>query len=322
MSNQPSQSEAGGTLPATRRPPATSTLDPSHDILKQGEIRRPLDVFFKPRTLALIGASERPESVGRSILWNLLSSPFGGTIFPVNPNHNSVLGIQAYPNVGAVPEPPELAVVVVPAREVPKVVRECAEAGVKGAIIISAGFKEHGEAGARLEQQTLEEARRGGIRLIGPNCMGVMSPLTGLNATFAKPIALPGSVAFISQSGALCSAILDWSLRELVGFSAFVSVGSMADVGWGDLIDYFGSDDRTRSIILYMETIGDPRSFLSAARQVALSKPISLLKGGRTEAAAKAASSHTGALAGSDEVLEAALRRCGVLRVNSIDALF
>ena len=284
--------------------------------------RHPLDVFFKPRTLALVGASDSAGSVGRSILWNLLSSPFGGTVYPVNFRKKSVLGITAYRSVSELPEVPELVVIAIPASEVPAVIKECAKAGTKGAIVISAGFKEAGAKGISLEQQVLDEAKRGGIRIIGPNCLGVMSPLSGLNATFATPIALPGNVAFISQSGALCSAILDWSMRELVGFSGFVSVGSMADVDWGDLIDYFGNDPKTRSIILYMETIGDPRSFLSAARQVALSKPIILLKGGRTAAAAKAATSHTGALAGSDEVLDAALRRCGVLRVNSIDALF
>jgi len=300
---------------------AAPELDPAHNILRRGE-RHPLDVFFKPQAVALIGASETAGSVGRAILWNLLSSPFGGTIFPVNPKRASVLGIKAYPSVTAVPEEPDLAIVAVPAAGVPQVIRECGEAGVQGAIIISAGFKEAGTRGAELEQQTLEEARRGGIRVIGPNCMGVMGPLTGLNATFASPMALAGSVAFLSQSGALCSAILDWSLSEMVGFSAFVSIGSMADVGWGDLIDYLGYDQRTRSIILYMESIGDARSFLSAARQVALSKPIIVMKGGRTEAAAKAAASHTGGLTGSDEVLDAALRRCGVLRVNNISALF
>jgi acetyltransferase len=173
-----------------------------------------------------------------------------------------------------------------------------------------------------LERQILVEARRGNMRIIGPNCLGVMSPLTGLNATFASAIARPGNVGFISQSGALCTAILDWSLREMVGFSAFSLVGSMLDVGWGDLIYYLGNDPRTRSIVIYMETIGDARSFLSAAREVALNKPIIVIKAGRSEAAAKAAASHTGSLAGSDEVLEAAFRRSGVLRVNSIADLF
>ena len=195
-------------------------------------------------------------------------------------------------------------------------------AGVRGAIVISAGFKEMGPAGAALERRILEEARRGRMRLIGPNCLGVMNPLRGLNATFAGRMALPGSVGFLGQSGALCTAILDWSLRERLGFSAFVSIGSMLDVGWGDLIDYLGDDPHTRSIIIDMESIGDARSFLSAAREVALTKPIIVIKAGRTDAAARAATSHTGSLAGSDEVLDAAFRRCGVLRVDTISEVF
>jgi acetyltransferase len=285
-------------------------------------IRRPLDAIFEPRNIAVIGASEAPRSVGRTLLWNLVSSPFGGTVFPVNPKRSSVLGIKAYPSLGEVPEKVDLVVVVTPAATVPSVMTQCADAGVRGAIIISAGFRELGAAGLELEQQVLKQARRGGIRLIGPNCLGVMNPLNGLNATFAKGIALPGNVAFISQSGALLTAILDWSLRERVGFSAFVSTGSMLDVNWGDLIDYLGDDPRTKSILIYMESIGDARSFLSAAREVSLNKPIIIIKAGRTDAAAKAAASHTGSLTGSDEVLDAAFRRSGVLRVDSIADLF
>ncbi|MBZ5593166.1 MAG: bifunctional acetate--CoA ligase family protein/GNAT family N-acetyltransferase [Acidobacteriia bacterium] len=292
----------------------------AHDIL--GLRRRPLDVFFAPQNVAVIGATETPASVGRTILWNLINSPFGGTVYPVNPKRNSVLGIRAYPNIGAVPDKVDLAVIVTPAITVPAVVRDCVAAGVKGAIIISAGFKEAGQAGAELERQVLEEARRGRMRIIGPNCLGVMSPLSGLNATFANAIARPGNVALVSQSGAICTAILDWSLREQVGFSAFLSIGSMLDVGWGDLIEYLGDDPRTRSIVIYMESIGDARAFVSAAREVALSKPIIVIKAGRSEAAAKAAASHTGALSGSDEVLEAAFRRCGVLRVINISDVF
>ncbi len=187
--------------------------------------------------------------------------------------------------------------------------------------MISAGFKESTD-GAELERQVLEIVRPRGMRLIGPNCLGVMNPLIGLNATFAGAIATPGNVAFLSQSGALCTAILDWSLREKVGFSAFVSTGSMLDVGWGDLIDYLGDDPRTHSILIYMESIGDARAFLSAAREVALNKPVIIIKAGRSEAAAKAAVSHTGALTGSDEVLDAAFRRVGVLRVGNIADLF
>jgi acetyltransferase len=286
------------------------------------EGRQPLDVFFTPKTVAVVGATETAGSVGRTILWNLVSSPFGGTVFPVNPKRPSVLGIKAYKQISEIPEQVDLAVIVTPAATVPGIIHECAEEGVKGAVVISAGFKEIGPAGAELERQIMVEARRGSMRIIGPNCLGIMSPLTGLNATFAAAIARPGNVGFISQSGALCTAILDWSLRENVGFSAFHSIGSMLDVGWGDLIYYLGNDPRTRSIVIYMETIGDARAFISAAREVALNKPIIVIKAGRSEAAAKAAASHTGSLAGSDEVLEAAFRRSGVLRVNRIADLF
>ena len=296
------------------------SVDSAQDILRLRE--HPLDVFFRPESVAVIGATETPGSVGRTLLWNLMTSPFGGTVYPVNPRRASVLGIKAYPNIKAVPEQVDLAVVVTPAPTIPGIIRECGEAGVRAAIVISAGFKEIGPEGAELERRVVEEARKARMRIIGPNCLGVMSPLNGLNATFARSMALQGNVGFISQSGALCTAVLDWSLREQVGFSAFISIGSMADVGWGDLIDYLGNDPRTHSILLYMETIGDARSFISAAREVALSKPIIVIKPGRTEAAARAAASHTGSLAGSDEVLEAAFRRSGVLRVGSISDLF
>ncbi len=284
--------------------------------------RHPLDVMFAPRTVAVIGASESEGSVGRTILWNLISNPFGGTVFPVNPKRSSVLGIHAYPKIADVPAQVDLAVIVTPALSVPGVIEECVQAGVKGAIIISAGFKEIGKAGAQLEEKILRRARSAQMRIIGPNCLGVMSPLTGLNATFAKGMARPGNVGFISQSGALCTAVLDWSFRENVGFSAFVSIGSMLDVDWGDLIYYLGDDERTKSIVIYMETIGNAQSFLSAAREVSLTKPIIVIKAGRTAAAAKAAASHTGSLAGSDDVLDAAFRRCGVLRVDTLSHLF
>jgi acetyltransferase len=297
-----------------------SATDRAYDVLRAK--RQPLSSFFAPKTVAVIGASDRVGSVGRTLLWNLICSPFGGTVFPVNPKHHSVLGIQSYPSIHAVPEAVDLAIVATPAPTVPVVIAECVEAGVKAAIIISAGFKEAGAAGNALEQEVLAQARRGNLRLIGPNCLGVMNPCTGLNATFASTIARPGHVGFISQSGALCTAILDWSLQENVGFSAFVSIGSMLDVNWGDLIDYLGDDPQTHSIVIYMESIGDARAFLSAAREVALTKPIIVIKAGRTEAAAKAAASHTGALAGSNAVLDAAFRRCGVLRVQQISELF
>ena len=247
----------------------------------------PLEVFFRPRNVAVIGATDRPASVGHAILANLQKGSFPGAICPVNPKHSTVLGLTSYPDVAAIPGGVELAVIVTPAQTVPGVVKQCADAGVQGAIIISAGFRETGERGMLLEQEALREARHGDVRLIGPNCLGVMSPHAHLNATFASSMARPGHLGLISQSGAICTAILDWSQRENVGFSAFVSVGSMLDVGWGDLIQYLGDDPQTRSIIIYMESIADAGKFLSAAREVALSKPIIVLKPGRTEAAAR-----------------------------------
>jgi acetyltransferase len=295
-------------------------FDPVHDVLHYE--RQALDSIFSPRNVAVIGATETENTVGRTVLWNLVTNPFGGAVFPVNPKRPSVLGVKAYPNIASVPEQVELAVITTPAPSVPGIICECVDMGVKGAIIISAGFKETGPAGIELERQVMDHARRGNMRIIGPNCLGVMSPLSGLNATFASSMARKGKVGFLSQSGALCTAVLDWSLKENVGFSAFVSIGSMLDVGWGDLIYYLGDDPNTESIVIYMETIGDARAFLSAAREVALTKPIIVIKPGRTAGAAKAAASHTGSLTGSDEVLEAAFRRSGVLRVNSIADMF
>ncbi len=276
--------------------------------------------IFSPRSIAVVGATEAEGSVGRAVMENL--SAFPGPVYPINPKRPTVLGLPACKSLSAVPGPIDLAVIVTPAVSVPGIVRECADLNVPGAVIISAGFKECGAAGADLERRVLEEARRTHMRIIGPNCLGVMMPHARLNATFAAATARPGNVAFISQSGALCTAILDWSFRENVGFSAFVSIGSMLDVGWGDLIYHFGDDPNTKSIVCYMESVGDARRFLSAAREVALNKPIIVIKVGRSEAAAKAAASHTGSLTGSDEVLDAAFRRVGVLRVDTISQLF
>ena len=301
-------------------PRTQNAFDPAHDVYRYTP--RSLQPIFSPKTVAVIGASEKVGSVGRTVVWNLISSPFGGTVYPVNPKRANILGIKAYSSIKDIPDQIDLAVIVTPAPTVPGIIEECVEAGVKGAIVISAGFKEVGPEGVKLEAQILEHARRGKMRIIGPNCLGVMNPLTGLNATFATAAAQPGNVAFISQSGALCTSVLDWSFKEHVGFSAFVSIGSMLDVGWGDLIYHLGDDPHTNSIVIYMETIGDARSFMSAAREVALTKPIIVIKPGRTEGAARAAASHTGSLTGSDEVLEAAFRRCGVLRVKTIGEIF
>ncbi len=281
-----------------------------------------LDAFFVPRSVAVIGATDRPGSVGRTIVANLLAGSYRGKVYAVNPQRSEVLGLPCFAQIGKIPAKVDLAIVVTPAPTVPAVIRECVAAGVKAAVVISAGFREHGPEGAELEKQMQAELHKGRMRLIGPNCLGVMNPLVGLNATFAQAPARTGNVAFLSQSGALLTAILDWSAKEQVGFSAIVSTGSMLDVGWGDLIDYFGDEPQTQSILLYMESIGDAHAFLSSAREVAQKKPIIVIKAGRTEAASHAAASHTGALTGSDEVFDAALRRCGVLRVQSISDLF
>ena len=299
---------------------APPKLERVHDILRE---RRPaLEMMLAPRSVAVIGATETEGSVGRTLMENLKAGNFGGTLIPVNPRRRRVFGITAFPRISAAQHAVDLAVVATPAPTVPALIGECVEAGVKGAIIISAGFEEYGQAGRELEKQVLKELRGSKMRIIGPNCLGVMRPRIALNATFAADMALPGSVGFISQSVGLCTAILDWGLREKVGFSAFVSVGSMLDVNWGDLIYYLGDDPSTKSIVIYMESIGNARSFLSAAREVALTKPIIVIKVGRSEAASKAAASHTGSLTGNDEVLDAAFRRVGVLRVNTIPELF
>jgi acetyltransferase len=284
------------------------------------ESNSPLQPFFAPHSIALIGATERAGSVGRALMENLIA--FAGELYPINAKHDQVLGYRTWPSLSAIGLPVDLAVIATPAVTMPEIIRECATCGVRAAIIISAGFKETGAAGVELEQRVLEEARRSGVRLIGPNCLGLMAPHTGLNATFATAMAQPGRVAFLSQSGALCTAILDWSFRQRVGFSAFVSVGSMLDVGWGDLIRHFGDDPATESIVLYMESVGDAAAFMEAARCVAAKKPIIAIKVGRTAAAARAASSHTGAMTGSDDVLDAAFERAGVLRVDTIEQLF
>ena len=281
-----------------------------------------LDAFFKPKTVAVIGAKDTPNSVGRTILMNLMAGGFPGKIIPVNPKRTEVCGLPCIPTVMDAHEPIDLAVIVVPAPRVLEVMQTCVRAGVKAVIMIAAGFKESGPEGLRLETAVADAARAGGIRMIGPNCLGLMNPRYGLNASFGRGMPHEGSLAFISQSGAMCAAVLDWSLSDGIGFSAFVSLGSMADVGWPDLIEYFGEDPATKGILMYMETIGDPRGFLSTASIVALDKPIIVIKPGRTSEGAKAAASHTGALVGSDAVFDAACERSGVLRVDTVSELF
>ena len=279
-----------------------------------------LGSFFRPKVVAVIGASEKPGGVGRALLENL--GTFSGTLYPVNAMRDEVLGKKAYRNIASVPTQVDLALIATPAVTVPGIIRECVAAGVKAAIVISAGFKESGAVGTDLERQILEATKGTALRVIGPNCLGVMAPHINLNATFSKDMAKSGNVAFLTQSGALGTAIIDWSLKEKVGFSAFVSIGSMLDIGWGDLIRYLGDDPQTHSIMIYMESVGNAPAFLAAVREVAPIKPIVVIKVGRTDAAAQAAASHTGALTGSDEVLDAAFKRAGVLRVETIEEFF
>jgi len=282
----------------------------------------PMACFFAPSSVALIGATDREASVGRTVVGNLLNGTFSGQVYLLNARRNELFGRRCYRAIADLPQAVDLAVIMTPAATVPGIVRECVSAKAKCIVVLSAGFREKGAEGAVLEQQIRAELKRGPTRLIGPNCLGLMNPWHSLNATFAQDAVLAGNVAFLSQSGALLTAILDWSLAEQVGFSAIVSTGSMLDVGWGDLISYFGDDPKTESILIYMESIGDARAFLSAAREVSFSKPIIAIKAGRTEAASKAAASHTGALTGSDEVYDAAFARSGVLRVSTIADLF
>ena len=275
-----------------------------------------LDSFFHPQTVALIGASDKLRSIGLTLIKNL--SSFQGELYLVNPNRNSVLGRKCYPSLDAIGKPIDLAIIATPAKTVPEVLRT--SRNVKSIVIISAGFKEIGASGLILEKKCQELL--GPIRIIGPNSLGLQNPWINLNATFASDIALPGSISLISQSGAICTSILEWSFKAKIGFSSIVSVGSMMDVDFGDLINYLGDDPRTESILIYMETVGNADSFLKAAQKVSIKKPIIVLKTGRTQEAVLAVASHTGTLAGSDEVFNAAMKRVGVLRVDTLEDFF
>lgn len=282
-----------------------------------------LDKIFNPKRVAVIGASDNPKSVGYTVLRNLVGSGFQGVVYPVNPKREAVQGIQAHRDVHSLPHPPDLAVICTPARTVPQLVRECGEVGTRGIIIISAGFREIGEEGRKLEDQILEEkAKFEGMRILGPNCLGIIVPGIHLNASFAAATPKRGHIGFISQSGALCTSVLDWAIDQGIGFSYFVSVGNMLDVNMGDLIDYMGSQTHTQSIILYIESITEAREFMSAARAFARTKPIVAFKAGRFAESAKAAASHTGAMAGVDAVYEAAFQRAGIERIFRIEDMF
>jgi acetyltransferase len=281
-----------------------------------------LEKIFKPKSVAIIGASEKQRTIGWAILKNMKDARFDGAIFPVNPNYSRIQGMKAYPSVLKIGQPVDLAVIATPIAGVPSIVKECVDAAVKGAVLISAGGKETGAQGAATEEKIWQEARRGGVRILGPNCIGLICPEQHLNTTFAAHMPHPGKVAFISQSGAICAAMLDLSLKKEMGFSHFVSIGSMLDVDFGDLIDYLGNDENVKSILLYIESLSNFRKFMSAARAASRVKPIIALKAGKGKAGAKAAASHTGAMAGDDAVYDAAFRRAGIVRVNTIEDFF
>jgi acetyltransferase len=281
-----------------------------------------LDKIFNPRNVAVIGASDVEGSVGCAIVKNFTQLGYAGKVYFVNIRKPEIVGVKTYKSVDQIAEPLDLAMIATPAKTVPEVMEACGRAQVKGAIIVSAGFKETGPEGEALEEKILEVAKKYGIRVIGPNCIGVIRPRNNLNATFLDKMPKAGSIAFIFQSGALGSAILDWAIHENIGFSNFVSVGSMIDVDFGDLIDYFGSDPKTKSILMYVEGITKARKFMSAARHFARTKPIVVVKPGKFAESAKTAASHTGSLLGEDEIYDAAFKRAGIVRVEEIADLF
>jgi len=284
---------------------------------------RTLDRIFNPRRIALIGVTINPNSVGGKVLSNLVGGGFRGVVYPVNPDSEAVLGIQCYPDLKSLPKTPDLAVICSPAEQVPELVRQCGESGILGIVIMSAGFKETGPAGKILEDHIKEEAARfDGMRIIGPNCLGFIVPGSKLNVSFAAGMPKAGHVAFISQSGALCTSVLDWAMEGNVGFSYFVSIGNTIDVDFGGLIDYFGQDETTKSMVLYIESITKVAKFMTAARAFARSKPIIAYKAGRFPESAAAAASHTGAMASEDAVYDAAFQRAGLARVYDIGDIF
>jgi len=281
-----------------------------------------LDKIFKPKSIAVIGASNKEGAPGFRIFRNLIGSGYQGVAYPINPKHDSIQGVQAYKSVNDIPKVVDLAIIATPAKTVADVLEQCGKKGIKGILIISAGFKEIGDEGKALEKKLEKIKDKYGLRIIGPNCVGFTLPYLNLNATFASSMPLQGNIALFSQSGAICGAILDWAAAANVGFSSFISVGSMMDVDFGDLIDYFGMDIHTRSIVLYVESITEARKFMSAARSFARAKPIIVIKSGRFQEGAKAASSHTGAMAGEDSIYDAAFKRAGIVRVKHISDLF
>ena len=281
-----------------------------------------LEKIFRPESIAVVGASEKEGSIGSALMRNLIEGGYAGDVYPINPRRNTVHGLPAHSSVLALKSSIDLAILAAPIISIPEIVKECSEAGVQGAVIISAGGKESGAKGRELEAAINQEAEPSGLRIIGPNCLGVICSRSKLNASFASHMPLPGRMAFISQSGAICTSILDLSIREKIGFSYFVSLGSMLDVNFGDMIDYLGGEPDVSSIVMYVENLNRFRYFMSAARAVSRIKPVIVLKAGRTRAGAVAAASHTGALAGEDAVYDAAFKRAGILRVKTFEELF
>jgi len=284
---------------------------------------RDLDSIFRPKRIALIGVSNNPNSVGGITLRNLVGGGFRGVVYPINPKHEAVMGIPCYPDVKTLPKTPDLAVIMTAAKYVPDIIEDCGEAGINGIVIMTAGFKETGSDGRRLEEKLKEKvAKFPKLRVIGPNCLGLIVPGSFMNVSFADGMPRKGHVAFISQSGALCTSVLDWAKEAKIGFSYFVSIGNAMDVTFGDLIDYFGQDSNTKSIILYVESLVDARRFMSAARAFARKKPIIVYKSGRFPESAAAAASHTGAMASEDAIYDAVFRRAGLARVYDIGDIF
>ncbi len=278
--------------------------------------------FFDPKSIAVIGASDEEGTVGWRLFKNLTETGYNGRVYPINIRKQKILGFKAYQSVEQLPEMVDLAIIAVPAKVVPNIVEQCGKVGIDSIIIISAGFKEVGEEGKALEDRIAEIRSRYGIRIIGPNCLGLVRPSIKLNATFLRTIPKAGNIALISQSGALGAAIVDWAIKEDIGLSAFISVGSMLDVDFGDLIDYIGNDPETKSILLYIEGITDAKKFVKNARKVAKIKPIITIKSGRFSDSAKAVASHTGSLAGEDNVYDTVFKRVGIVRVEEIEELF
>ncbi len=281
-----------------------------------------LHKVFAPKSVAIIGATTRTDSVGYRVFMNMIEAGYKGELYPVNPKYEEIEGKPCFPSIEAIGKPVDVAVIIIPAKAVPEMIRECGENGIHGAVVISAGFRETGPNGVRIEEDMVEVARRYGIRIIGPNCLGIMRPSIGLNATFSHNAALPGDLALVSQSGALCTSILDWALSNHVGFSVMISMGGSADVDFGEVLDYLAVDPETKSILLYIEGIRHSRRFMSGLRVAARMKPVIVVKAGRHAEGSRAAVSHTGSLVGADDVFDAALQRAGVVRVLTVAELF